>query len=338
MASYPNTIEPGSGARVGPLVRPNGRAGSPRAGGTQRGFATVQEERFAHSLGWFGIGLGLAQLLAPRRLARMIGVPEHPALMRALGLREMASGVGILKSDDPATWLWARTGGDVMDLALLGAAMRSDAARRNRIAIAVAAVLGVALADLLSSQRVTGHPRARLRERARAGAIPLERSIVVNAPPAECYAYWRDLARLPTFMKHLERVELRDERRSHWVARAPMGATVEWDAEIVEDVPNERLAWRSVAGAQVANAGVVRFERAPGGRGTVVRVHLRYEPPAGQAGAVIARLFNESPEVQVREDIRRFKRLIETGEVPTTEGQPSGRRSAVVELISKARP
>ena len=116
------------------------------------------------------------------------------------------------------------------------------------------------------------------------------------------------------------------------------GRTVAWDAEIVEDVPNERISWRSLEDAEVPNAGVVRFEPAPGGRGTVVRIRLHYRPPGGEIGAALAHAFGEAPDQQVREDLRRFKRVLETGEVPTTDGQSSGRRSTAARLTSKVSP
>lgn len=139
------------------------------------------------------------------------------------------------------------------------------------------------------------------------------------------YEEWRNFEQLPRFMHHLERVEVLDEGRSHWVARAPAGMTIEWDAEIVHDEPGKRIAWRSVEGSEVANAGSVRFEAAPAGRGTEVHVTLEYAPPGGEIGARLARFLREEPEHQIREDLRRFKQWMEAGEVPTTEGQPTGR-------------
>jgi uncharacterized membrane protein len=156
-------------------------------------------------------------------------------------------------------------------------------------------------------------------------ALHVERAFTIQRSPEELYSYWRKLENLPRFMKHLERVEVLDERRSHWVARGPAGTHVEWDAEILEDAPNQRITWRSLEGADVANDGTVRFQAAPGDRGTEVRVSLSYSPPAGKLGATVARLFGENPEQQVRDDLRRFKNLMEAGEIPTTEGQPSGR-------------
>jgi uncharacterized membrane protein len=125
-------------------------------------------------------------------------------------------------------------------------------------------------------------------------------------------------------MNHLESVTTTGEGRSHWVAKAPAGTTVQWDAEIYNEKEGELIAWRSLEGADVDNAGSVRFEPAGAG-GTTVRVTLRYDPPGGAVGAAIARIFGENPEQQIEEDLRRFKQVMETGEVTTTTGQPSGR-------------
>jgi uncharacterized membrane protein len=161
----------------------------------------------------------------------------------------------------------------------------------------------------------------------RAGhGFKVERSVTINRSPEELYHFWRNLQNLPRFMSHLESVRNEGNLRSHWVAKAPLGYRVEWDAEIITDRPNELIGWRSLLGSTVDNAGSVHFVRAPGGRGTEVRVSLKYDPPAGKVGATIARLFGESPEVQVEEDLRRLKQVMESGEVPTTAGQPHGPR------------
>jgi uncharacterized membrane protein len=155
--------------------------------------------------------------------------------------------------------------------------------------------------------------------------IRVERSTTINRPAAELYRFWRNFENLPRFMSHLEEVRILDNGRSHWVAKAPAGTSVEWDAEVYNEHENELIAWRTLEGADVASAGSVHFDEAPGGRGTVVRVLLRYDPPGGRLGAFVARLFGENPDQQISEDLRRFKQLMETGEVTTVEGQTSGR-------------
>ena len=125
-------------------------------------------------------------------------------------------------------------------------------------------------------------------------------------------------------MSHLESVQVLSPTRSHWVAKGPAGTQVEWDAEIITDMPNEVIAWRSLEGADVDNAGSVRFERAPGGRGTIVRVKMQYRPVGGTLGSAVAKLFGQAPEKQIKVDLYQFKQVIETGEVARTEGQPAG--------------
>ncbi len=155
--------------------------------------------------------------------------------------------------------------------------------------------------------------------------ICVEESVTIDKTPEELYRFWRDLENLPRFMSHLKAVEVIDGTYSHWVARAPVGMQVEWDAEIINDIPNELIAWRSMPDSDIPNAGSVHFTPAPGGRGTEIKVVLKYDPPAGKTGAAIAGMFLQSPGEQIKDDLRRFKQLMETGEIPTTEGQPRGR-------------
>ncbi|HEY6399892.1 MAG TPA: SRPBCC family protein [Blastocatellia bacterium] len=300
------------------------------SGGRRNGSKGLNEEKIARGLGWFSIGLGLAEIAAPEGLAKLIGVRgDYSGLLRMLGAREIASGVGILarrrsREAPSAFWMWSRVGGDVIDLALLDAASRLRKSDQGRIALATAAVAGITALDVFLSQRLS-----RLSGAMNGGAICVAQAVTVNRPPEDLYRFWRDLQNLPRFMKHVESVRETGNRRSHWVAKAAAGRTVEWDAEITEDRPNELIAWRSLEGADVDNIGSVRFERAPGGRGSIVRVEMRYNPPASALGATVARLFGENPEWQVKDDLRRFKQLIETGEIITTEGQPAGRARSV---------
>lgn len=149
-------------------------------------------------------------------------------------------------------------------------------------------------------------------------SIKVERAVTIDAPREVLFAFWRDFANLPRFMEHLEAVRVISPTRSHWTAKAPAGKTVEWDAEIVNEVPDAIIAWKSVGDADVANAGAVNFSDAAGGRGTIVKVTLDYEPPGGRVGNLVARLFGEDPDRQVREDLRKFKQLMEVGEITTS--------------------
>lgn len=156
--------------------------------------------------------------------------------------------------------------------------------------------------------------------------IHVTKSVTVNKSPAELYEFWHNFENLPKFMTHLESVKVAGEKRSHWKAKAPLGAAVEWDAEITMDKENERIGWKSTEGSDVPNSGVVEF-LPTSDRGTEVKVVLTYEPPAGQIGALFAKLFGEEPGQQISEDLRRFKSMMEAGEVIAIEGQSSGREA-----------
>jgi len=152
-----------------------------------------------------------------------------------------------------------------------------------------------------------------------AGHELVGRTVAINRPREELYDFWRDFRNLARFMENIERVDVLDDRRSHWVVSAPAGRTVEWDSIIEEDVPNEVIAWRSAKDADIRHSGRVEFRPAPGGRGTAVTVTIAYDPPAGGVGKIIARLFQKEPRLQARRDLRRFKQLMETGEIATAE-------------------
>jgi len=158
--------------------------------------------------------------------------------------------------------------------------------------------------------------------------ITIETAMTINRPAEELYSFWRDFINLPKIMSHLESVTVQagDGRRSHWVAKAPMvaGGRVEWDAELTADEPNRRIAWQSVGGNTVDTAGEVRFEKAPGDRGTEVHVRMVYVPPAGKLGHLVTSLLGKNPKRLVREDLRNFQRFMEVGEIPTIIGQPHG--------------
>jgi uncharacterized membrane protein len=156
------------------------------------------------------------------------------------------------------------------------------------------------------------------------GKRRIQKTLTIARPVEQLYAFWRDFERLPQFMDHVESVTVRDGTRSHWVVKAPAGRAVEWDAELIDDRENERIAWRSLPGASIENGGEVLFQPMPNGRGTEVRVILFYDPPAGSAGATLAKLFGEEPSQQLDEDLYRFKQLMETGRIITTDGQPVG--------------
>jgi uncharacterized membrane protein len=155
--------------------------------------------------------------------------------------------------------------------------------------------------------------------------VHFERSITIDKSPADLFVFWREFRNLPLFMKGLESVTELDQQKSHWVAKGIGSAKVEWDAEIYNEIENELIAWRSLENADVVNAGSVRFQKAPEGRGTYVRVTVNYNPPAGKLGATFAQLLGGEPQQLIKEDLRRLKQLMEAGEIATIDGQTSGR-------------
>ncbi|BAZ68334.1 MAG: SRPBCC family protein [Pelatocladus maniniholoensis HA4357-MV3] len=155
-------------------------------------------------------------------------------------------------------------------------------------------------------------------------AIKVEKTVTINKSADELYRFWHNFENLPKFMKHLKFVKVYDNKRSHWIANAPLGQSVEWDAYILEDRENEFISWASAQGADVENSGFVRFQKAPGDRGTEVKVVMEYNPPGGVLAVAIAKFFGEEPEQQIGDELRRFKMLMEAGEIATTEGQSKG--------------
>ncbi|MGK2908403.1 MAG: SRPBCC family protein [Sphingobium sp.] len=143
------------------------------------------------------------------------------------------------------------------------------------------------------------------------------RTVTINRPREELYAYWRDFTNLPTFMDNVQRIDILSPDRSHWVVKAPAGKTVEWDAQVTEDIPGTCIGWQATKDADVPNSGRVEFRDAQGNRGTIVTATIAYDPPAGVVGKVIAKLFQREPAIQARRDLHRFKQLMETGEIST---------------------
>jgi len=213
---------------------------------------------------------------------------------------------------------------------IAGAAVIALALRRKRLRGVLLPLGGGLLSRAVSGRcavnRALGRNTAkgdRVSPLARGEGIRVERSITVNRPQEEVYRFWRQLENLPRFMDHLESVTVLDEERSHWVAKAPAGTKVEWDASIQDEIENELIDWQSLPGSDVDNAGSVHFT--PAGEGTEVRVVLSYDPPAGKVGAAVAKLLGEEPEQQVEEDLRRFKQVMEAVETPARSRKPAKR-------------
>jgi len=275
------------------------------------GLPSTSAKRLAKGLGWFSIGLGLAELLAPRAIANISGVSnKHTGLIRLYGLREISSGITIFAQQKPTEGVWSRVVGDAIDLASLGVAASNPGAKRGRVAFATANVLAVTALDVICAMQLTKGANQ---------GIHATGQCVVNLPHEEVYSFWRNFENLPRFMRHLESVNDLGDGRSHWKVRGPAGMEVEWDATIIADVPGEVITWRSLENSDVDNAGAVRFERAPGGRGTIVKVNFQYNPIGGVLGAAVAKLFGEEPNQQLDDDLRRFKQVLEVGEVVVSD-------------------
>jgi uncharacterized membrane protein len=338
-----NEIEPNANVDSGEAARPDpGSALRERPPGKEfqyeapagNGLSPLQV-----GAGMVILGLGIAQLLAPQRVSRSTGIHAHSGVVRASGALSLASAFNIFNRGKPAPLGLARLACVALELTLLGrsASHAASRGRSRQLALTGAGIAAAAMLDM--SAALKQGARQTMGERTtESGALAVEKCITINKSPDECYRFWRNFDRFPEFMQHLEAVEKITDTRSHWKARAPVGASVEWDAEITADQPGELLAWHSVDGADVDNGGTVRFEPAAGGRGTIVRVEMQYKPPGGKAGALVAKLFGENPSQQMDGDLRRFKQIIETGEITTTEGQSSGERSAMVKLIKKGVP
>jgi uncharacterized membrane protein len=311
----------GAGATVGTALRSEAR---PRKAPIGRYQQLADENRgtgsesLADLLGIFSIGLGIAQVAAPGAVSKLIGIEDDEGartIMRLMGAREISHGLGILSNQHPAKWVWSRVAGDALDLALLGKVMANPDNHRGRTLLAAANVLAVATLDLVAARQLSRQPHGPARQAAERGVIRARRSVTIRKPVEEVYGFWRNLENLPQFMKHLESVRVLDDRRSLWRASAPAGKSVEWEAETLEDRENELISWRSSGDSDVYNEGVVQFARAPGGRGTEVRVQIAYDPPFGKLGSRVAMLFREEPGQQVQDDLRRFKQIMETGEI-----------------------
>jgi uncharacterized membrane protein len=276
--------------------------------------ATSQDmESVARALGWLSLGVGVSSLLAPHEMARLIGIDGgSPAMLRVVGLREIVNGVGILTQANPTPWLWARVGGDAMDLALLRSALDSPTADRNRVTAATAAVLGMTAVDAFCGLRSSAAPAE-----APPPSRPVEAiaAVTIHAPVDQVYARWEGFQHLPRFMNDFASVEIVDDRHSHWRLVGPGGMTLEWDVAITDAAPNERIAWRAAGAADLAVDGEVRFRPAPRDQGTEVIFDARMQPPGGEIGKSIAGFFAKAFSAKIGADLRRSKQLIELGEI-----------------------
>lgn len=267
---------------------------------------TSDGKALSRVLGWFSLGLGASGLLAPRPLARLIGVrPEGraPAVLRMFGLRELAVGVGVLLRPRRSGPLWARVVGDALDISTLAVATLRRKGSRGRAAAALVGLAGVTAIDILAARRIGG--------RARTAPPPIVHAVTINRPPSEVYEFFRRLENLPLFMDYLDSVTVLDENRSVWIARLPVGGTIRWEATITQDLPGKLLAWRAL-GTGLEHEGIVRFDRAPGRDATELRVTMSLGIGGLRPNATLVKLLTRP---QVKGDLRRLKQVLETGEV-----------------------
>ena len=287
-------------------------------------------------LGWFSIGLGLAEIFAPRAVAKLVGIKdedEYVGTLRQFGVREIAAGLGILARPKPTYWVWSRVGGDAIDLAWLTRRLRDTDEDNDKMKLlaAITAVAGVTALDIMQGTKMTsenlpstGHDEGSFQVgQGDDGTVRLEAQVTVGASPEECYEFWKNLENLPRVVGHLDSVRALGDGRSHWKAKAPAGLSVEWDAETIEDRPNEYIAWHALEHEQVDNLGSVTFVPAPGDRGTEVHLEMEYHPRGGAIGAKIANLFKKIPQGALMMDLRRFKQLMELGEVVQSDATAS---------------
>ena len=297
----------------------SGRAIRSGGAGREAWTGTFDGRSLATFLGWFSLGLGIVELLAPRGLSRAIGLRPSSTTTRVvqgLGLREIASGAGILANPESKEWVGSRVGGDVMDLALLGLAL-VNSKRPTRTLLACAAVIGVGALDLLATEQLAEARKSPTPNRDDSNAMESHvlRSVTIGCPRSEVYAHWRDFTNFPQFMEGIESVVDLGDDRSRWRGRGPLGTSVEWESEVTADTPNELISWQSVNASAVYHSGTVRFADAPRGLGTGVTVEMSYAPPGGKIASALLKLFRKEPGQQVGDDLRRLKQVLEIGEV-----------------------
>jgi len=279
------------------------------------------DQQLARNLGWFSIGLGAMEILAPGFIARISGAPDSEqsrTVIQAYGGREIAQGIAILTSmPRPAGWMWGRVAGDVLDIGSVAVGMLSRDGNFPRGVLAITSLLGVTAIDYYCADKLSSKTPST--GTTPEGRIRIAQSIIVGRQPEDVYSFWRNFENLPRFMNHLESVNETSDRQTHWKSRAPGGGSVEWDAEITADEPNRRISWRTLPSSTVENSGTVWFERATGDRGTMIRVELEYRPPFGKIGSVAASLFRENPKQQIYDDLRVMKQVLEVGEKARSE-------------------
>lgn len=276
----------------------------------------------ARRLGWFSLGLGIAEVVAAGPLSQFLGT-KRKDLLQICGFREIATGVVLLASSRPASALWLRLAGDAVDLALIRQAWKSPHARRGNVSAALAVTGGITAIDLWAARAAAQHPTP---------PQHICRSITVNRPAAELYEWWRDPQGLGRIMGHVANVTATGETSTHWALKIPDSHPLSWDAEIHDDLEHGLLRWHAPPGQDIETDGTVRFSPAPGDRGTEVTLNFRFHSTHPGLAAAAAHL-GMIPDMAAMHALRRFKSLVETGELPTLKNNPTARRNAAANLI-----
>lgn len=294
----------------------DGGAGSATHPGREGWTGAARGEGLASALGWLGLGLGALEVLAPRRVGRMVGLEDGAgrSAIRMLGMREIGTGLGILAQPRSKEWMGSRVAGDLVDLALL-AAILPRGKRRDRTLLAAGAVLGITVLDVLATERLSRSRRAPTEEAVEGSELFAEKAITIAAPRETLYAYWRDFGSLPRFMPLLQEVRVMEDGRSVWSGDDGSGSARAWEVAMVEDRPGEVVGWCACDTSSVHRAGRVTFEDGAREGETVVRVQLWYALPGGALGSAAARLLRKDPGQQLAADLRRLKQIMELGEI-----------------------
>jgi uncharacterized membrane protein len=297
--------DPGAGGSVQPASRR-----------TTRGNGS--DGKLVDALGWFSIGLGLAELVKPGSVNSLIGMKNDGKTRRVLrgyGVRELAAGIGILMQPRPTSWVWGRVAGDMLDLSSLASAFGSHRNNKARLVAATAAVVGVTALDVICAQRLSAEDRQNGPDKSSTTAT---KAIAVDTSPEKAYNLWRDFENLPRFVTYLQSVRTTGDRRSHWIAKGPKGVKVEWDAELVRDEPNRLIEWKTVD-RKFAHTASVRFDPAPRGRGTIVRVEMDFAPGGGVLHSALGKILGKGIGRRIQHDLRNFKQILEVGEVTESD-------------------
>lgn len=302
-------------------------------------FYTRKGETLVPILGWFSLGLGLAEIAAPKKVAKLAGLSNGRGVVKAFGVREVISGFAVLAAPVAKYGLWARVAGDLLDLAVVGKGLAESESlkRRRRLKTAAAAILGITALDLYSSYKETaGDGYSRTRGAALPEPVIARESVTIKKPAEDLYLRWRNFSKLPRFFSFLEMVEEISEKQSRWKLKSFAGLNIEWVAELLDDKPGTVISWRTIEGSDISHAGSVSFKATGRGGETILTAELQFTA-GGRPSSRINKAINWLGEHKLKHDLRRFKQLMETGEIATTKCQPAGRRSGETMLDKIAR-